>query len=77
MQLDAAVAREKISRRETARRTATKKGSEAKKAQGNRINKQINLCYVLDAARGRVSGGTEKKRARWSGQKRGKPAVGR
>lgn len=45
------MAQGKISRRETARRTATKKGSEAKKAQGNRINKQINLCYVLDAAR--------------------------
>lgn len=44
--------------------------------QRNRINKQINLCYVLDGGRGRVTDGTEKKRMKWSGRKQEKPAAG-
>ena len=45
---------------------------DVKKVQGNRINKQINLCYVLDAGRGRVTGArARRKRERnGPGQKR-------
>lgn len=52
-----------------------------KKVQGNRINKQINLCYVLDAGRGRVTGArarARRKRGRNGPVKNEKiPAVGR
>ena len=80
------VTKEKISRREGKRTRCTRKGWEGKatggekKREGNGINKQINLCYVLDVARGRVTCNAEKKGAErsWSGRKRekGRPKRG-
>ena len=40
----------------TRKREKEREREKVKKVQGNRINKQINLCYVLDAGRGRVTG---------------------